>query len=654
MPNWDVQINAPIVNKSYSLWDVVTKDSIHLVDPSQTKMGLLYYHQDTTLKPVLIGDKLKINPLQTSSSVALGKIALNTPPTYSTQLTFKDLLGVSVPATQTIIPPFSQSAYSSVTINEFQIAWFDNGTMNITLTNNLGPFTINVTRIRILDGDGVSELASSTASLSLANGSSGTVKIPLAGVMLTSSMRVEVTVNSPGSGSLVTIPSNSNLSIQVQMQNLDPRSVTANIPQQDTATYQGSFSLDNDANSSVQQIVVSSGTLNFTVQNNFQVSMAARFIIPGLVSPTGAIFDESVPLTKGQKTTITKVLDGWSINASANTLSYTAKAVVPATNSATLSKTDNIGVTVAMGQLTLRSLKGKIKTTQLDLNSTVLDVKLGNLNNFKATLLHFNNFGLSFNVGSSPSLKLGFQGKVVGSNSTKKDSITIPATVLAGSGTKQTITLDPTQLDHFISSFSSAPPDFLTISYNATVNPNPSASDPAGQITSADSIFGGATINAPLDLGISGGTVTDTVNVDINNSDRKDLNQIKSILVTFNIVNNIPASVTFSGMMYDANNKQTIPFPPVDTAGGTINPSTIVIPASGVGSDRFSDTSQAGKSAIQLLISGGQVQQMLNSKKMIITLAINTALPNASPVKFRTSDGIKVYATGQLNYTVQP
>jgi hypothetical protein len=315
-----------------------------------------------------------------------------------------------------------------------------------------------------------------------------------------------------------------------------------------------------------------------------------------------------------------------------------------------ISKTDNVNVTVSMSQLVLSFLKGKIKTTQLDLKSTVVQVKLGNLKNFKATQLHFNNFGLNFNIGSSPTLKLGFNGTVVGKNSAKTDSVTIPYTILPGAGLSKTIVLDATQLDHFINSFSSAPPDYLTIGYNAIVNPNPSSSDPAGQIASTDSIFGTSNIHAPLNLGISGGQVTDTVNISIANSDKTDLNRIKSILVNFNVTNNIPAAVKFTGELYDANFKPRMPFPPVDSLG--TNPKIITIPAAQVGSDGFSTT--PGTTTITLLISGSQVTNMVDSKTMIISLVIDTSLPNASPVKFRTSDGITIYATGQINYTVQP
>ena len=655
-PSWDVEANAPFIRKSYTLLDVISKDSTHLTastDP--TKLGLLYYTQDTSIRAIVVDDKLKLNPIQTSSNVALGTIQINDPAPVSasissTQINPLFVGGSTLPA----VPGFTQNNLTQTmpTITSFSTATFDQGSMNISIKNHLGNnLSVTVSQVRILDASN-NTLVSSSASLTLSYDQSGVISIDLANKTLVNNMKVVVNVTSAGSTQSVVIPSDAALSINAQFASLDPKSVTASIPQQNPKSFNGSFAIDNDPNSAISRIVIKQGNLNFSITNNFKVQLKVQVTLPNLLTPTNP-FVYNATVEAGATSSLTSAMPGWVISLPTlnNAIQYTGVVtVMGSTTPVALSKTDNVSVNVKMDELTLTSLSGKIKTTALDPSSKTVQVKLGNLKNFNASAINFKNFGLTVPVGSSPTLKLGFSGTITGFNKTTQDSIVIPQTVLSGSGAIQTLTFNQTQLDQFISKFYNTPPDSLRINYAPVINPTPLASDPPGQIAATDSVFGRLSIHTPLDVGVSSGKLTDTVQINISNTNKDQLDRIGSVTVNLNVSNGLPVAVSFTGKLYDAFGTYVMPFPPVHAP----NPTTVSIPGATTDANQFADPAKPGVTTITLQLTGAEMQTFLNSKKMIVTLSLDTSLPNGSPVNFRSSDAISVTGTGSINYTVQP
>ncbi len=655
-PNWDVVANAPIVNKSYTLLDVVSKDSLHLITPtSNNSLGQLYYTQDTAIKPIFVGSQLKLNPISTNSTVALGAIKINNPAPVSANISSTQINSLFVGgSTLAGVPAFAKNdlVQSMPTITSFSTATFASGSMSLSIKNHLGNnLSITVGQVRILDGSN-NTLVSSSQALTLQYDQTGVITIDLANKTLVSDMKIEVNISSTGSTQSVIIPTDAALNITAQFVSLDPQTVTAVVPQQDPKSFNGSFPIDNDPNSAISKIVISKGVLHFSIKNNFKVPLTIKINLTSLITPNG-VFTYTAKINGNSTATVDTNIAGWTINPNTLTSSidYNGTATVLATSSPVqLAKTDNVAVTVNMDELTLTSLTGKIKTTALTPSYKTIQVSLGNLKNFNATTINFKNFGLTVPVGASPSLKLGFSGTITGYNKTTQGTISIPLTTLPGNGVIQKLTFDQTQLDNFINKFYNTPPDSLRIDYAPVINPNPQATDAPGQITSQDSVFGKVSIYTPLNVGVAGGKLTDTVLININNSNKTQLDQIGSVTVNLVVSNGVPAKVLFSGTLYDEFGHYMMPFPPVHAP----NPTEVLIPAATVDTSGFSNPNKPGTTTITLQLTGTEMQNFINSKKMIMVLKIDTALPSASPVSFRSIDAISVKASGSINYTVKP
>ena len=108
MPNWDVDLAAPVANRTYSLGEIISKDtSILGVSPGGTQMML-----KTSVKadPTLVGDRISLDRFNTSFFSELGAFAVEGGSMR---------LNVAIPGftsgQQTILPPIPPTDIPSVT-----------------------------------------------------------------------------------------------------------------------------------------------------------------------------------------------------------------------------------------------------------------------------------------------------------------------------------------------------------------------------------------------------------------------------------------------------------------------------------------------------------------------------------------------------------
>jgi hypothetical protein len=310
-----------------------------------------------------------------------------------------------------------------------------------------------------------------------------------------------------------------------------------------------------------------------------------------------------------------------------------------------ISKTDSVGVTVLMSQLTLKSIEGKLKPTPLEFRRTTLPLRLGNLKGFKADSIHFRKFLLNFDIGMTSSVKIGFKGTVTGRNAARRDSIKIPYKVIGG-GSISRVDLSSADLDHFINSFLDAPPDTLYFDYDAVINPNPSPNDPSVSIANTDYVFGESNVAARLNVGIAGGRLTDTSDVNIQQSNKQQLEAISSAAIILTIENGMPAQLQYTGKLYDGAGKFLLDLPPKHSP----NPSAFTINAAKVNAQ--GNVIASTTDSITISLTGDEIQKFLESKKMVSSVVINTTSPGAEPVLFKTDQFIKMYGAGKLIYRV--
>ena len=444
-PSWDVELNVPVLDKSYTLLDVINKDTTYLKKDATT--NLLYYSDSQPLSSIQVDKKLTLNSLETTSKFGLSSISISTPTPQTTTLqppTFPSATG-----TFPIFPENKQEVDGTVPTNSaFESAVFESGTLTLAIQNNNG-IQFRVDSLQIIDNrtsSSTTVLLRTNTPVTIASGATGTINLDLAGKTLYNKVKFALYVYTPLMTN-VTIPATANTVITTSYSNLAPYSVVAPIPAQSPQTMTGAFTLDSD--SYLDTVIISEGAMSFTIANYFNVSMQAVMTITNLYTAANAQYSTTVSLSpKSSKVVNIPSLTDWSIRSASltNQLGYSVAVTVAQTSTATsISKSDSATVKVNMGQLILKSIHGRIKPTALNFDTTTVAIALNSLKNLTATSIHLSGLNVNFGIALSANVKMDFAGTLTASNSLGLTApLTIPTTRLNGGGSLSTVTFTQT------------------------------------------------------------------------------------------------------------------------------------------------------------------------------------------------------------------
>lgn len=657
MPSWDVDLTVPVVDREFNLQSVIDKDSSVLRaynDP--TRLGLLYYGEVSDISPIVVGDKLRMSPIGLSTGFTIGAIKVNQPTPVTVNIPVSEFAPGATGGQPFLFPPIpAQSVSKSLPpIDSFEEAVFESGNLELHFDNNNGvTITINSVSFKnTATGVVIPQLTSNTP-LNIPQGQRGTIVFPLAGAVVPKGMSIDIVLSSPGSGgSIITLPNNAGTGVVAQFTSFTLSQVTAPLPAQDPVSFDSTFVLDDS--SSFAEIVIDQGQLSLTLSNTLDVGVIASLTINNLRKPDNTPFTAMPTLgrvgsgSENQTVTVSdlhdwKIVSGSGGSTLTNELDFSVTVnTVPATDPRTLRKTDNIAVLVSMSELVLKSINGKFKPTPLDFAATSIPIKLGTFSAFTASQLVFDKFGLVLNINSTTTEELGFSGTITGKNSYRTQVVNIPYTVIHQNA--NTITLSDQELRDFINAFATSPPDSIILKYNAILNPGYKV----GAIAATDSLYGNSDIEVPVKLGIGGGQFTDTSEVNIEESNRENLDNLLSASISMNIENGLPLGISVVSDFYDENGNLLFRFPP----NRAPNPSTLNVLGGLVDVNGKVTTPRSNTFTLQ--VNQDEFSKLTLAKKIVSTVNLNTTGVNALPVQFRTSDKIKIKGFGLVQYRVKP
>jgi len=305
-----------------------------------------------------------------------------------------------------------------------------------------------------------------------------------------------------------------------------------------------------------------------------------------------------------------------------------------------------MSVTINMSDLVLKSIEGKIKPTPLEFNATNIGVNLGSISNFNASALRFKEFLMELYVNSSSTEELGFRGKITGRNTGTRSIVNIPYKILTGGTTSTHLVLDALELENFINSFASAPPDSIIFEYSAVVNPRYLE----GKITSNDSIYGTGHLYTPLKVGMSNGMFVDTSEINIASANQEQLQNLDNASLTLMFENHLPMGINFKGVLLDEFGDTTVLIPPLYAPN---TDSLLRIPG-GIVSAATGRVVTPAYDSVTVTLKGEDFLKFSRSKVFRSYITMNTSLAGNIPVSFYTSDYIKVRAFGLVRYKVKP
>jgi hypothetical protein len=648
-PRWDVALNVPIAKKNYTLFDIIEKKSSvisHYTDG--TNAGLLYYSDTKDLDQITIKNELTIDSFSDVNSKEMGVISIASD-SVQTSAGF-EWCGISASAgDQKIIPSVNNASLNKEfnSVEQFSSATVESGLMDIEIINNFpSPVTLVINNIKINNAQSNELIVEYNNSVSIPP----LQKVRLndlaivTGVEVKNSLKLTCSISTSGSGGqTITLPSSS-LTVKAVLKDVKVTKAVAKIPTQNPVVINGSAKIDDAASqpTKYQTVKLESGLLNFSVTNNFAVDAKATITIYNLKKEDGTMFSTSEVVSRNSSK---EIFNNYSLanysfvssdGSATNVVSYKINFEPLASDDfRTVKSTDKTSGNISFSNLEAKEFTGLLKPTSVEQTRSSVSLDLKDLKNklqFKE--LNLSNPVIELRLKPTAQMEFSINGKLEGKNSKgEKATMTLTSRTLYNktkiSTNDSVLTLNADSLTNFFKKFSELP-DSLIVYAGGIVNPDYKTIS----IKNSDVVTGKSKIEIPLEFGISGGEVWDSVEVDLSDDDRDKIKDMNSLDVKLNINNGIPARLSFIGKLYDEYDNFLNYFPAKNNAADTVK------------------VSSTSNQEILITIENGEPEKISRAKYMRIYLKFDTNGENNSSVKFKTDDVIDISASGLLNYNV--
>jgi len=664
-PSWDISLNLPLVDTTYSILDMIKKDS-SIVKPDYTQQGLLIYSTVKDVEKIQVSDKLKVDGFSTNTSKTIGSISINGDSTKADiGLDWsQNLSGLPVGTKIPILAESNRSVSSNLAaINQFESAKFEAGTILITVKNNFQQYdTLIINGLTIKNSAAPNEIVAQTTAV-LTVPPNSTKSFPAVSfntnVTVKNQLKFETTVSMTGSGNnLVTIPATA-FSITTKFSTLSVSEASAKIPAQNPIAIDSAITMDaaSAQPTKFKTIKVANGNLNITLKNNLDVDADVTLEIANLKNASDVKY--SVSKTILRKST-TKFVDNISlanfsfVSLDANPtnkvnykVTFTSKA---SSDYRTIKKTDDFQATVDFSSLGIADFNGLVKPTALDETQSAISLDTKSLQTkFSFKQINFNKPLIELHLSPSAGAKMNFtiNGRLEAQNSLgQRNTLNLNAHTMDKitiTETDTVIKLVADSVSNFFKKFSKLP-DSIFVYTGGTLNAN-------YQLVSVNNtsfVAGSSRIEFPLDLGISDGVFTDSVKMDFDADKQKRIRDLNTSDMNLTLTNGLAASFTFTGKLYDSDNTLLMYFPPKHADQDT------AITVSGGVTDANGNVVTKTSQTVAVKIAAGESDLIARAKYMRILVKLNTSRSTNLPVKFKTKDDIRISSFGGVNYHVNP
>jgi hypothetical protein len=661
LPTWDVDLTVPILDKTFTLGELVEKDKTYL------KVGAgnqIYYSTSEKLDATKIGDNLKISDISTSASTKLGNFEIKNPGTISASIKAYDIfpsLSSNLPPGNYIVP--SNAPGQTVTTNftafdNFQQVTFDGGIIKVTVNNGL-PVPLQFPNGLAIynSNDLTTPILTLFENATINANSELTATADLAGKTLPANLSLKVTVLSPGSGGQqVYLDVNQMfVTVSASLENLSIASASAKIPSQtEPVVISDSFVLEpNEPQPDlINEVNFKSGSMKIKVVNGIDLGLNGSITLYNFVRKSDNT-SLQIPLNIGRKNSASNTLtfnlnlaDYKLVGNLTNTVDYKVEVRTEDTGNEyrTVSKNDGLSAEITLQNIVIESISGKAKPREISFEEQKID--LAGLKDYREKFkgsIKFDDIQVEINLVKTAQFTFDLNLKIKGVNTRtgKVDSIEIPLAQRRFSGSTHRIVLNKSNSNivNFINSFASQElPEYLIVTGSVFLNPNYEV----GRVSSSDSVYGSVSVSFPASVGISNAVFEDTSEVnELSDESKKEIDKTNYGKLFVEIENGLGVDVRFRAKILGVTMDSLLSIPKDNDF--MINPAP-------VGSDGFSTGTTRYINVIEL--NRNEIQKFKDMKFVRSFISIATA-NNGEIVKFRTTDSLKVKIYGRVNYRVE-
>lgn len=578
MPTWDAQLSIPIFNGTFTLAQIVGKDSVVTTKGDTTSLttiwssGALSTCENLSLSTVKVGNSLKLKAFPSVSVVdSLGTFSIRSPSPFTIvtmldQMTgSKSVVGHSV--TPMPIPPRTFTFAASANAANFKWAEISSADLTASIVSEYCEQLDFPEGIVFEDSAGETLFTVQLPDKKLDPGESYTSTQKLEDIMLPANPKVCMVLSSPGGTKSVLVKSDTVVLVTMSLKNIKATSAEAVVDPQPPVVISGKIAFP--GSQKIQRASIASGTIAANMRNFFNMPCDVKIIVNGMRDDHGNPFevdrdlasvgDLQTPDAKS-KSSDSFSLSNWTMDLGsqpADSISYAMTVTLPGSGGefVLVSSSDKISGNFTMSSVSFISATGVIRMPNpVHLTS---DTEVVSLPGLKGDLNPDDRLSdstrLTFKLNLTGSLPAALTLRVTARSSNRgiheADSAVVTQTLYPGSQGNDVVLgkCFADMLNRFISNTGSFPDRFI-IDRTAMLNPT----NEAGTISKNDAFGGTALIMCPLDVGLKDFNYTlVSGNLQLSAETKKGLDDVDSGRITFEITNALPIGVRFSVMALD-------------------------------------------------------------------------------------------------------
>ncbi|MBM4176924.1 MAG: hypothetical protein FJ213_12250 [Ignavibacteria bacterium] len=401
---------------------------------------------------------------------------------------------------------------------------------------------------------------------------------------------------------------------------------------------------------------IQDGIVEYTLTNRYNQPAVFNLSFPGITRNVGGTIDTfkisgNVPANSTARTPVP--MAGFKYKQPINQPFGSSRPGVWVRGSASLAAAasgDNMGLRIEVKDLKFKnyagrfapiSLGSKTETTEnalgADLKDLIKAVSFDSVSIMINAFTTFKGFSVALkNVSvtgtyknGSPSVNLLFNGKTI------FDTVFSPGTV-----NKFTFNNHNTSINDFLSKT----PDSIKLSAGLIINP----SYVNGAIDSRDRVNFSVEINAWAKLRINNASITDTIEIDLDEDARKNILKANSGDLTIEISNGLPLSVQLAGFFTDSTYKKLF-YATRELGTGAANDTVITLPGASV--DANGRVTAATSKTIKMVLSKDDLIKFENAYFLI--QRFNLSSSGTQSVLLRADDKVSFNVYGKVNYRIK-
>lgn len=661
--------DVTLLTSTHYFSEAVEKSNDLVVNESDRTVAYLYTQN---FERQGLDSVLKVTPSGSSQKTDLGVFSIGAFPEQSLTVTATEL-GLPTGTVQALPSSTNNTPLKDVdNTSTLEYVSVNSGTMTLRITNTLPvavTFTTPITLRNNQDGD--ASIITTWNVGTIYSNSSIELTNTLAGKFIRGKIRLEsATFTTEEKTTPVTINASDGLVVRLTTSSIVADSAIAVIPEQEITSIKDSVLVIDDS-VTIYDASFKKGRLRATIVNQLDVFAKVNFEVSDL-KQNGTSYKVDT-LLSAKQTTI-KLVDFRTIRVqplhvrtfgTEVQFSLGIKTINSGGQKRKVTKYDFVEVSLqpdpSEPEFYITTVRGKVPPQTMTLNYSVpSNIDFRDLKNFTADKINFSGIQLALKLPISSGFPMDYNLMFYAKN-TKRGWVDSIPIVTGAPGFPR---IDPNvgvpiitvssvpNFDDFISKFFPEAPDSFIVKGIVIVSPRDVyESNVAYTIYDTTSVYPSMDMKFPLAAGIKNGCFKQTVALrEQNDGDEKvpsDFTErTKGAILTFNFTNKLPFAMTFKTYLLGKRDPSGFAYGVLDSII-----TTDTIRAARVGSDGYT-LDPPEKSKVKVILSKSQVENFNRSDSMQVNIYFSTTGNNATPVKVRTTDYIKVYIVGTLTFSI--